>query len=385
MAIQTMKVVVFGLAVSSSWGNGHATLWRGLGRALSARGHRLVFFERDVPYYAAHRDATAIAGVDLRLYRSWDETQAAAALELADADLGMVTSFCPDAPQAEETLLSSRARIRCFYDLDTPVTLAALSAGGRVAYLGERGLRDYDLVLSYTGGRALDQLRERLGAQLVEPLYGSVDPQVHRPDRDPPAPFRSAPRPALSYLGTYAPDRQPALDQLFLRPAERRPARRFVIGGAQYPTERRWPANVEYVGHVAPAGHPAFYGTAALTLNVTRAAMAAMGHCPSARLFEAAACGVPVVSDAWEGIERFFQPGEEILLATCTEEILAAIDRPERELSAIGRRARERALADHTADRRALDLERILERSLGQLPRAAAAARPAIALAAGDG
>jgi spore maturation protein CgeB len=355
-----MKMVIFGLSVSSSWGNGHATLWRGLGRALARRGHGIIFFERDLPFYAAHRDAIDLDGIDLRIYPEWQAARAAAADELRDSDVAMVTSFCPDAQAAEREVLGSSTRVRCFYDLDTPVTLAAIRAGVPVPYVGSRGLRDYDLVLSYTGGRALDELRARLGAAAVAPLYGSVDPLIHRPvQRE----SRATPhRYALSYLGTYAADRQATLERLFVEPARAKRERAFLIGGAQYPESIRWPANVTHLTHVAPAEHAAFYAAAPLTLNVTRADMAEMGYCPSARLFEAAACGVPVVSDPWEGLDTFFHPGDEILLAATTAAATDAIDRPPDELQALGRRARERALEEHTADHRAAELERILER-----------------------
>jgi len=273
--------------------------------------------------------------------------------------VGMVTSFCPDALAAGELVLGSHADLRCFYDLDTPVTLAALARGQRVPYIAERGLRDYDLVLSYTGGRALTALEQRLGARRAAPLYGSVDPEVYRPG--PPAPERAARRYALSYLGTHASDRQAALATLLLEPARARPDLSFLIGGARYPGDFPWAPNLDYVSHVPPAEHAAFYAAAPLTLNVTRAPMAAMGYCPSARLFEAAACGVPVLSDAWEGLDAFFAPGREILVARDAGEALEALARAPEELAAIGRRARERTLAEHTADRRVLELEQILD------------------------
>src|SRR5690606_26189817 len=205
-----MKIVVFGLTVSSSWGNGHATLWRALARALARRGHRLVFFERDVPYYAAHRDLVELPGGELRFYRAWEDVLGAARRHIADADVAMVTSYCPDGIAAAELILSIAPGRRVFYDLDTPVTLDALRRGEPVAYIGAGGLGDFDMVLSYTGGAALDELRTRLGARRVAPLYGSVDPDVHRPV---PADPRYAAD--LSYLGSYAQDRQDALRELF--------------------------------------------------------------------------------------------------------------------------------------------------------------------------
>ena len=351
-----MKLVIFGLTISSSWGNGHATLWRGLCRALAARGHEVAFFERDVPYYASHRDTRDPPGCRLRLYAGWDEVRAEAAQELDGADVSVVTSYCPDGPDAAELALDSQT-LRVFYDLDTPVTLARLKSGERVSYLPARGLGDFDLVLSYTGGRALDELRTRLGARAVAPLYGSVDPDAHRPS---PA-SENLPRGHLSYLGTYAADRQRRLEELFIEPARRRPDRRFVIGGSQYPDNFPWTGNIYYVRHMPPPLHPAFYSSSALTLNVTRGAMADMGYCPSGRLFEAAACGTPILSDTWEGLDAFFEPGREILVARNTDEALEALDATPGELSRVAQAARERTLAEHTADCRARELEGVVD------------------------
>lgn len=356
-----MKLVIFGLTVSSSWGNGHATLWRGLCRALAARGHEVVFFERDVPYYAEHRDLRALpGGGELLLYPSWEDALPAARRHLEDADVGMVTSYCPDGVAASELLLGSRAGVRVFYDMDTPVTLQALERGETVPYLPPWGLGDFDLVLSFTGGAALRELRTRLGARRAVPLYGSVDPEVHRR-----VPTREVFRADLSYLGTYAADRQAALEALFIEPSRRCPGQRFLIGGALYPADFPWTDNVFFVRHVAPGDHPAFYSSCRMTLNVTRAAMAAMGHCPSGRLFEAAACGTPILSDDWTGLDEFFSPGEEILVARTTEDALRALRLPDGELDALARRARERALDEHNADRRARDLEQALAAAYG--------------------
>lgn len=349
-----MKIVIFGLTVSSSWGNGHATLWRGLIKALSRRGHRIIFFEKDVPYYAQHRDLIEIVGGQLVLYSDWSDALPRAIRELGDADVGMVTSYCPDALEATEAVITSRAETKVFYDLDTPVTLENLRLGKEVTYIGERGLADFDLVLSYTGGVALDELRMLLGARRVAPLYGSVDPEVHRPVPN------DGLRSDLSYLGTYAEDRQAALEKLFIEPARQLPQKCFVIGGAQYPQEFPWTENIFFVRHVAPADHPAFYSSARLTLNVTRMAMAKMGYCPSGRLFEAAACGTPILTDCWEGLDYFFEPGSQIIGARATEDCVAALQLSDAELENIATAARERVLKDHTAERRAIDLEDLL-------------------------
>jgi spore maturation protein CgeB len=353
-----MRLMVFGLTVTSSWGNGHATLWRALIRALHRDGHRVVFFERDVPYYARHRDLTEVQGCEVILYSDWDSVLSRARQMLRECDVAMVTSYCPDGVAAADLVRGSDVPIKTFYDLDTPVTLERLQHGLDVDYLGEDGLRGFDLVLSYTGGSALTELRNRLGAQRVAPLYGSVDPAAHRPI-DPVDDLRCE----FSYLGTYAADRQEALERLFLAPARRRRDLRFIIGGALYPAEFPWSDNLWYREHVPPPLHPAFFSSSRLTLNITRGAMARMGYCPSGRLFEAAACGAPLVSDHWEGLEAFFEPGREILIAHDTQDVLQALSTDEAELSRIRDAARERVLSEHTAAHRARQLVALLEES----------------------
>jgi len=351
-----MRIAVFGLTISSSWGNGHATLWRGLVSALAHMGHSVAFFEKDQAWYAGNRDLWEIPGGDLILYSSWDEVRARARAELAHADAAMVTSYCPDGIAATELVLEEARGLRLFYDLDTPVTLSRLEAGESLDYIGADGLAGFDLVLSYTGGKALDQLRDRLGARRTAPLYGHVDPAVHRPV-DPQAHYRSD----LSYLGTYAEDRQAALEMLLVEPARRLPQRRFCIGGAQYPADFPWTDNIFFVRHLPPSEHPAFFSSSRLTLNVTRRAMAEMGWCPSGRLFEAAACGAPLLTDWWEGLDSFFQPGTEILVGRSTEEAAAAIDMDDLALQSVAEAARARVLDSHTAAHRARDLLSVLE------------------------
>ena len=355
--IISMRFVIFGLTVSSSWGNGHATLWRGLWRALVARGHHIVFFERDVPYYAEHRDVLALPGGALVLYREWDEIAVRAQRELHDADAAIVTSYCPDGIVAAELLVQARhSAVKVFYDMDTPATLENLHQGRPVSYIGSRALRDFDLVLSYTGGPALDELRDLLHARRVATLYGHVDPQVHKPV----APL-DAYRCALSYLGTYAADRQQALEMLFIEPARQLTEQEFVIGGAQYPHDFPWARNIRFVRHLPPAEHPAFFSSSRLTLSVTRRAMALNGYCPSGRLFEAAACGTPILSDDWAGLDEFLEPGREIVVARSAQEAIDAMQMCDAQLRRIAAEARERVMAEHTSDRRALELERMLD------------------------
>jgi spore maturation protein CgeB len=365
-----MKLVVFGLTISSSWGNGHATLWRGLCRALAAQGHQVTFFEKDVSYYAGARDYWEVPGGRLVLYRDCRDVFQLAQQELESAGAAIITSYCPDALAWKEPVLESPA-LHVFYDLDTPVTLGRLMRGEDVPYIGSGGLGDFDLVLSFTGGRALDVLRDDLGARRVAPLYGHADPDVHR--RVPPNATYSS---DLSYLGTYAADRQQALEMLFVEPARARPQLRFVIGGAQYPKDFPWSDNIYFVRHLPPSEHPAFFSSSRLTLNITRQDMAAMGWCPSGRLFEAALCGTPVLSDAWDGFDAFFEPGIEIITAASSDDTIAALDRSDSELEHIAARARERVLSEHTSAHRARELVSLLDGNKAAQPmRAAAEAR----------
>lgn len=355
-----MKFVIFGLTVSSSWGNGHATLWRGLCRGLAELGHQVVFFELDVPYYSSTRDLTELpGGGELLLYSDWEDVLASARRHVDSADVAMVTSYCPDAIVASQLILNSRAALKVFYDLDTSVTLARLAAGEHVDYVGPRGYRDFDLVLSYTGGTSLDEVRRVLGAERIAPLYGSADPTVHRP-----VPAENCYRSTLSYLGTYSADRDEALRMRFLEPARLLPESSFFLGGAKYGSDFPWLPNIFFAGHVPPARHPAFYCSSRLTLNVTRGPMAAYGFCPSGRLFEAAACGVPVLSDNWPGLDAFYQPDSEILIANSVEEATGAITRSPEDLARVGAAARERTLACHTAAVRARELESLVAAAL---------------------
>ncbi len=354
-----MKIVIFGLTISSSWGNGHATLWRGLCKNLSLMGHDVVFYERDVPYYAGARDVYELPGGRLELYPSWDAIRTRASNDVADADAAFVTSYCPDGLAATELVCDQARALRVFYDLDTPITLARLRAGEDVRYIGPRGLTDFDLVLSFTGGASLfDEFRRRLGARRIAALYGHVDPEIHRPVA--PQPHYAA---HLSYLGTYSQDRQQALESLLVEPARRRRDLRFLIGGAQYPPDFPWSSNVYFVRHLPPSEHAAFFASSRLTLNVTRSAMAEMGWCPSGRLFEAAACGTPLLSDVWEGMDDFFAPGEEIILARGLDDALAALEIADDELRLIARRARERTLDQNSSARRAEQLVGLLEQA----------------------
>ena len=352
-----MHFVIFGLSISSSWGNGHATLWRSLVKAMLRRGHTVSFYERDTSYYADTRDLWKLPkGGRLCIYGSLDDVRDQAVCDLDVADLALCTSYCADGPDACDLILDSKAEVKAFYDLDTPVTLDGLRAGKVAEYLPSFGLGAFDLVLSFTGGRALEELKGRLGAGRVAPLYGSVDPETHFPV-EPMEDFRAV----LSYLGTYAADRQEGVAELFLEPARRLPEGRFLIGGAQYPAGFPWTRNIGFVRHLPPALHPAFFCSGRATLNVTRRAMADYGFCPSGRLFEAAACGVPILTDPWDGLDAFFEPGREVLSVRTYEEVLQGLALSDRELQQMARAARDRALEEHTGDCRIVELERLCE------------------------
>lgn len=348
-----MKLVVLGLSLSSSWGNGHATTYRALLKAFAERGHEILFLERDVPWYAAHRDLDP-GFCDLAFYKDLtDLEQWRAPVEMADAVI--VGSYVPQGAAVGEWVLAKAHGVTAFYDIDTPVTLANLE-GGAVDYLSVDQIRKYDVYLSFTGGPTLDRIQRAYGSPAARALYCSVDADLYRPVETPK-------RWDLSYLGTYSVDRQPILERLLLEPARAAPHLRFCVAGPQYPADIAWPANVERIDHVGPADHPAFYGASRFTLNVTRADMSAAGYSPSVRLFEAAACEAPIISDIWDGIETLFEPDQEIILAEAGRTVLSALAAPPSLPSRIGRAARRRILGAHTARHRALELETLLRQA----------------------
>ncbi|HEX6370426.1 MAG TPA: glycosyltransferase [Longimicrobium sp.] len=351
-----MKLVVFGLTISSSWGNGHATTWRALLRAFAARGHEIVFYEWDAPWYSGSRDLGKPGYVTLRLYGDWAAVSAEATAEAKDADATLVGSYVKDGPRVIDDLAGAGVDPLFFYDIDTPVTVAALRNGG-AEYLRPDQVPLFTRYLSFTGGPFLHEVLEgELGAREARPLYCSVDTDRYHPTEIDPLLVSD-----LAYMGTYAPDRQPVLERLLIRPARRMPERRFYVAGPQYPDDLRWPANVLHNPHLPPSLHAAFYSSARWQLNATRADMVQAGWSPSVRLFEAAACGAAMLSDRWPGIDHFFTPGEEILLPDSTEaviDILRTTHDDDRRM--IGLAARERILAEHTAAHRAEELEALV-------------------------
>jgi spore maturation protein CgeB len=348
-----VRVVFLGLSVTSSWGNGHATNYRALMRALDARSHDVVFLERDVPWYATQRDMPEPPWGRTHLYGSLEELRESHADELAEADLVVVGSYVPEGPLVAEWALSTAGGVTAFYDIDTPVTLAKLHRGD-AEYLTPELIPRFDLYLSFTGGPTLELLEREWGARSAHAFYCLVDPELYEPI-DAPQLWD------LGYLGTYSDDRQPVLDRLMLDPAAAERSLRCVVAGPRYPDTIEWPPNVERREHVAPAEHAAFYAAQRFTLNVTRADMRRAGWSPSVRLFEAAACAVPVISDRWPGLDRIFSDGDEILIADSAADVLRFLREADADArTAIGARARERVLREHTAERRVDQLEELV-------------------------
>jgi spore maturation protein CgeB len=341
--------VVLGLSITSSWGNGHATTYRALLHAFAALGHRVTFLERDAPWYATHRDGGEPHNCKVHVYSSLTELQEQLREMVAEADAVIVGSYVPEGHQVAQWVTQVARGVKFFYDIDTPITLAQL-AKGDAEYLSRRTVGEFDAYLSFTGGPTLTLLEQTFGARLALPLYCSANPDSHRPQP-------AAAEIDLGYLGTYSADRQPVLERLLNEPARRWSDGRFVVAGPCYP-DCAWPSNVERVEHVGPDEHVKFYRSLRFTLNVTRADMVASGYSPSVRLFEAAACAVPAISDIWTGIEEFFEPGREIVLAERSDQIISVIHgMPEAERLELGQRARERVLAQHTSLHRAQLLE----------------------------
>lgn len=346
-------IVIIGLTITSSWGNGHATTWRGLVREIEARGHRVLFLEHDKPWYAAHRDLPQPPWGQTQLYASVEDLKFRFEKAIQNASTVIVGSYVPQGLEVGEWALEKAKGLVAFYDIDTPVTLSALSRG-ECEYLNRKIIPRYHLYLSFTGGPTLQLLEEEYGAQLARPLYCSVDQHLYQP-RD------SAKRWQLGYLGTYGADRQKTLERLLLSAARALNSSRFVVAGPQYPPEIVWPENVERMEHLAPGLHPDFYASQHFTLNITRQDMVHSGFSPSVRLFEAAACQTPVLSDWWEGLDCFFEPESEILVANDGDEALSYLQSiSEAERLRIGERARNRVLMEHTAAHRARELERYL-------------------------
>jgi spore maturation protein CgeB len=364
-----MNIVIYGLTITSAWGNGHATTYRSLVKALALRGHRVRFVEKDVEWYRNNRDLPQPGFCSVRLYEDWAQAETSLIREAQDADAVVIGSYFPDAIRATAALVDAGVGPLLFYDIDTPITMAQLRTQGRCEYLEASLIPEYAAYLSFTGGHTLEELEHRFGSPRAVAFYCSVDPDLYKPTR-----IRSEYACDLSYLGTYASDRQPKLMTLLNDTAQSLPHSRFLVAGAMYPADVRWSPNVRRLMHVSPPDHPDFYSSSRFTLNLTRDSMIDAGYSPSVRLFEASACGVAILSDTWQGIDQFLTPGEEILLpadARETADILRNFSDSDRQR--LGMRARDRILAEHTSQHRALEFEQIVDgcgsKSVKTLPR----------------
>jgi spore maturation protein CgeB len=350
MSESSLRIVIMGLSITSSWGNGHAATYRGLVRALAERGHHVVFLERDVPWYRAHRDLPKPPYGQTFLYRDLADLRRRFTAEVRSADLVIVGSYVPEGVEVGEFVIEKARGVSAFYDIDTPVTLAKLRRDD-FEYLTPELIARYDLYLSFTGGPTLRILEDEYGSPMARPFHCAVDTSEYFPED-------RVEKWLMGYLGTYSTDRQPRVESLLNEPARRIESGRFLVAGPSYPDEISWPANVDRVDHLPPPEHRAFYNSQRFTLNVTRDDMIAAGYSPSVRLFEAAACATPIISDVWEGIEQYFTPGEEILLANSSEQAVDILEQmSEEQCRRIGRKARERVLAKHTPEHRVKQLE----------------------------
>jgi spore maturation protein CgeB len=362
-----LKIVILGLSITSSWGNGHAITYRGLVSELGKRGHDVLFLERDAPWYAAHRDLPQIQHGRIAIYSSLDELQSRYERAVRDADCVIVGSFVPDGIAVGSWVVKTAKRLSAFYDIDTPVTLADVERE-TCTYLNRKLIAQYGLYLSFTGGPLLRRIEKAFHSPCARVLYCSIDPASYFPEPQDPCWD-------IGYLGTYSADRQPLLEKLLLEPAKKLKGHRFVVAGPQYPDGIQWPENVSRVAHLPPDQHRTFYNAQRFTLNLTRADMIKAGYSPSIRLFESAACGTPIITDYWDGLESIFTPGMEVLLAHDTDDILRILrDTGDATRQNIGMNARRRVLREHTAAHRAESLEQYITRTLD---RASADRQPA--------
>jgi spore maturation protein CgeB len=357
-----LKITILGLSITSSWGNGHATTYRSLVRALAGRGNDVLFLERDAPWYAENRDLPKPLFGRTKLYKNIEELKENYTSEARNSDLIIVGSYVPEGVEVGNWAIASAGGAVAFYDIDTPVTLSKLEQG-KAEYINKELIGRYDLYLSFAGGLIPDLIEKKYGSPMARVLYCSVDPECYYPEPG------TAKNWDLGYLGTYSYDRQPALESFMLEPARRWPNGRMIVAGALYPARLDWPKNVHHISHLAPADHRRFYNSQRFALNVTRADMIQAGYSPSVRLFEAAACATPIISDWWDGLDSLFEIGSEILIARRPEDTLHYLrDMEERERSEIGERSRSRVLQKHTSDHRASELESYI-RELGVGPR----------------
>ena len=355
-----MNCVFLGLSITSTWGNGHATTYRGLLKELAKRGHSVTFLERDVPWYSANREFSNVSYCTIRLYHSLEELRDKYTALVRTADIVVVGSYVPDGVAVGRWVTSTAKNCTAFYDIDTPVTLENLRRS-RCEYLAYDLVDKYNIYFSFTGGPTLKFIERELGSPRARALYCSVDPSLYYPQKTQKKNWN------LGYIGTYAADRQPALEKLLLDVARQKPEARFAVAGPQYPADIAWPPNVERMDHLAARDHCNFYNSQKFTLNVTRRDMVRAGYSPSVRLFEAAACGVPILSDKWAGLETFFKPLTEILPVGTTDQVASYLLMTDEQREQVAENARHRVLRFHTAAVRAEEFESAVTDTAEQL------------------
>jgi spore maturation protein CgeB len=353
-----LKIAFYGSSLVSSYWNGAATYYRGILQALALRGHKIVFYEPDAFDRQKHRDIPDPDWARVAVYPATEAGVYAALEEGKSADVLVKASGVGAFDELlEREILTLRDRMgsrAIFWDVDAPATLERMAADENDPF---RDLVSrYDFVLTYGGGDPVASRYRSFGAQECVPIYNALDPETHRPAPPDPA-FESS----LGFLGNRLPDREARVHEFFFGPASKLPHRQFVLGGAGWDRDVPELANVRYIGHVYTRQHNAFNCTPQAVLNVSRESMARFGFSPATRVFEAAGAGACILTDEWEGIDFFFEPDREILVASSGEEVAALLDSltPERARS-IGDAALKRALAEHTYDRRAGMVDSIL-------------------------
>ncbi|MGE5364982.1 MAG: glycosyltransferase [Bacteroidota bacterium] len=346
------NITILGLTITSSRGNGHATTYRGLVKALKERGHSVTFLERNTPWNKENRDLQNPEYCRVLFYDSLEELKDSYTEIVREADLTMVGSYVPEGAPIGEWVTANAER-SAFYDIDTPVTLQKLK-NQDYEYLHPSLIRKYNAYLSFTGGKTLRYIEDHYSSPMARPLYCSFDPAVYYQETE-------EKTYDMGYLGTYSDDRQPALKKLLIEPAAQLTQMKFAVAGPQYPENIKWGNNVRRIEHLSPDKHRGFYNSQRFTLNVTRQAMIQAGYSPSVRLFEAAACATPIISDYWDGIDIFFKPNKEVLIARSGFDIVKYLRMNEEKRILLGKAAQEKVLSFHTGSHRAQELEGYIE------------------------
>lgn len=345
-----LKIVILGLSITPSHENHHSTIYRGLVRELTARGHDVLFLERETEWHAKNRDLQQAPHGRTEFYSGVKELKQRFSSAIREADLIIVGSSVHEGMAIGEWVTRAARGATAFYDIDTQATMAGLIRGG-VDYISPALIPRYQIYLSCSGGPLLRYIEKHYGSPMARPLYCSVDTTLYFPEEE-------ALNWDLGYLGAYSDDRQRTLDRLLLEAARRWGEGSFVVAGSHYPRSVHWPRNVRHLTRLPVGSRREFYNSQRFALNVTRAGMVASGFSPAMRLFEAAACGTPIISDFWQGIGSFFKADEEILISHSADETLIYLEEiSELDRRRMGYRARERVLAKHSTRHRAVELE----------------------------